>query len=145
MSIARDPYVVLGVSRHASASEVTRAYRRAVRATHPDIRPDDPSAAERFRDVSAAYEILGDAGRRAEHDRATAATRVVVTGRRIAYAAPPVRLGGPRLGGGFPLEPPPVPLGRPTQGGLEELLDGAAELLRRLRASGPFDSGPRRW
>jgi curved DNA-binding protein CbpA len=54
---ASDPYIVLGVSRQASPSEIARAYRRAARATHPDSRPDDPSAAERFRNVSAAYEI----------------------------------------------------------------------------------------
>jgi curved DNA-binding protein CbpA len=150
---ASDPYVVLGVSRQASPSEIARAYRRAARATHPDSRPDDPSAAERFVNVSAAYEILGDPYRRAAHDRATAVTRVVVTRRPTTSAPPPVRLGGSRFAGGFGLGARPAPFGRPFQRGFldrtahgwrspasadEELLEVAADLLRRLRTSGLF-------
>ena len=55
-----DPYAVLGVGRGASPADVDRAYRRAARATHPDIHPDDASAADRFRAVTIAYETLSD-------------------------------------------------------------------------------------
>jgi curved DNA-binding protein CbpA len=88
----RDPYDVLGISPQASASEVSRAYRRAARATHPDNHPDDPSAAEQFRDLAAAYEILGSPDRRAAHDRGARVVHVVVRRGSPTYT-PPVRLG----------------------------------------------------
>ena len=89
----RDPYDVLGISRQASAREVSRAYRRAARATHPDTHPEDPSAAEQFRDLAAAYEILGDPDRRAAHDRGAARVVHVVVRRRSANDVRSVRLG----------------------------------------------------
>ena len=55
-----DYYAVLGVGRSASAADLDRAYRRAARATHPDVHPDDTSAAERFHAVTIAYETLSD-------------------------------------------------------------------------------------
>jgi hypothetical protein len=55
-----DYYALLGVGRGASAADVDRAYRRAARATHPDVHPDDASAAERFHAVTIAYETLSD-------------------------------------------------------------------------------------
>lgn len=149
----RDPYDVLGVSRQASAREISRAYRRAARTSHPDSRPADPSAAERFRDLAAAYEILGDPDRRAVYDRADQGVRVVVT-RRTAHGPPPVRLGPRRsaageadVGFGSMLfgAGPPRRSGRldvdaggsrfesPTHAE-DELFQLAAELLRRLRS-----------
>lgn len=77
MGHERDPYSVLGLGRDASASEISRAYRRAARETHPDSHPGDPSAPERFAAVSDAYETLRDPNRRAAYDRAHAAARVV--------------------------------------------------------------------
>ena len=72
----RDPYSVLRVGREASAAEISRAYRRAARETHPDSHRGDPSA-ERFNAVSEAYETLRDPNRRAAYDRAhPVATRV---------------------------------------------------------------------
>lgn len=64
-----DLYAVLGVSPAASQTEIAQAYRRLVRELHPDVRPADPSATERFRAVSAAYEILRDPRRRATYDQ----------------------------------------------------------------------------
>ena len=64
-----DPYRVLGVSTEASRQDITRAYRRAASAVHPDTRPRDPDATARFRAVTDAYDLLSDAGRRAEYDR----------------------------------------------------------------------------
>jgi curved DNA-binding protein CbpA len=64
-----DPYDVLGVSPTATAIEITRAYRRLVRRLHPDTRPERPGAGRELAEVLAAYELLGDPARRAEHDR----------------------------------------------------------------------------
>jgi curved DNA-binding protein CbpA len=65
-----DPYVVLGIGRQASAPEISRAYRRAARVTHPDSSPAGSASAERFQAISDAYETLRDPQRRAAYDRA---------------------------------------------------------------------------
>jgi hypothetical protein len=64
-----DPYAVLGVAPTADRDEIRKAYRRLARQLHPDLRPDDPEAEARFKEVAAAWEVLGDATRRADHDR----------------------------------------------------------------------------
>jgi curved DNA-binding protein CbpA len=63
-----DHYAVLGVQRGASADEIRAAYRKAARASHPDLHPEDATAHERFKRVQVAYEILGDPARRAAYD-----------------------------------------------------------------------------
>lgn len=65
----RDPYDVLGVPRSASEAEIKKAFRRLAKAHHPDQNKDDPKASARFSEVNQAYEILGDAGKRAQFDR----------------------------------------------------------------------------
>jgi len=65
-----DYYALLGVGRSASAADVDRAYRRAARATHPDVHPNDASAADQFHAVTIAYETLSDPRRRAAYDHA---------------------------------------------------------------------------
>lgn len=62
-------YVVLGVGREATLEEIKRAYRRLARKFHPDINPGDRRAAERFRQISVAYETLSDPERRRTYDR----------------------------------------------------------------------------
>jgi curved DNA-binding protein CbpA len=64
-----NPYEILGVPAGASRHDIVRAYHRAVRGTHPDARPADPGAAASFRELTAAYELLTDPGRRAAFDR----------------------------------------------------------------------------
>lgn len=64
-----DFYVVLGVRREATDSDIRRAYRRLARQYHPDINPGDRAAAERFRDIALAYETLVDPDRRRSYDR----------------------------------------------------------------------------
>src|SRR4051812_26330880 len=65
----RNPYDVLGVPRTASAAEIKKAFRKAAKAHHPDRNASDPKAKDRFAELNAAYEILGDAGKRAQFDR----------------------------------------------------------------------------
>src|SRR5512135_520612 len=65
MKEGTSPYDVLGVPPTASATEMKAAYRRAVRRAHPDA----GGSAELFRQVEAAYDVLGDPRRRQEYDR----------------------------------------------------------------------------
>lgn len=65
----KDYYKVLGVSEKASAKDITRAYRKLARELHPDANPGDASAEERFKEVSAAYDVIGDETKRAEYDQ----------------------------------------------------------------------------
>ncbi|HEY7512817.1 MAG TPA: J domain-containing protein [Vicinamibacteria bacterium] len=67
-----DVYEVLGVRRNATAAEIRRAYQKLARLLHPDLNPGDPIAAERFRAVSRAFEVLSDPQRRAQYDRGEA-------------------------------------------------------------------------
>jgi DnaJ-class molecular chaperone len=65
----RDPYDLLGVSKTASAAEIKNAYRKLAKKLHPDANKHDPKAANRFAEVNAAYEIVGDADKRKAYDR----------------------------------------------------------------------------
>ncbi len=56
----RDPYQVLGVARGASDAEIKKAYRSLAKQLHPDRNKDNPKAAERFSDVTKAYDLLSD-------------------------------------------------------------------------------------
>jgi DnaJ-class molecular chaperone len=67
--MARDPYEVLGVRRGASDSEIKKVYRRLAKSLHPDMHPGDRRAAERFKEVTAAYDLLGDPDKRGKFDR----------------------------------------------------------------------------
>ena len=67
--MANDPYGVLGVARDASQGEIRKAYRKLARKLHPDLNPGDKAAEEKFKAVSAAYDIVGDAEKRGRYDR----------------------------------------------------------------------------
>ena len=64
-----DPYAVLGVARDAPTEQIRRAYVALARRTHPDVRGDDPAAAEQMRRINLAWEMLSDADSRAAIDR----------------------------------------------------------------------------
>ncbi len=64
----KDYYAVLGVSRHADQEEIKKAYRRLARRYHPDVNRGDKEAAERFKEINEAYEVLGDPAKRRRYD-----------------------------------------------------------------------------
>ncbi|MGA9747300.1 MAG: molecular chaperone DnaJ [Nocardioides sp.] len=64
----KDFYKVLGVAKDAPASEIKKAYRQLARANHPDSRPGDSAAEERFKAIAEAYDVVGDADKRKQYD-----------------------------------------------------------------------------
>lgn len=65
----KDPYDVLGVQKTDSESAIRTAYRKLAKKYHPDLNPGKPEAAERFKEINAANDILSDADKRASYDR----------------------------------------------------------------------------
>lgn len=98
--MARDPYQELGVSRTASADEIRKAFRKLAKQHHPDANPGDKQAEERFKQVSAAFDILGDADKRKKFD----AGEIDADGRETFRGGPWGQgggAGGPFGGGGY--------------------------------------------
>jgi DnaJ-class molecular chaperone len=118
--VSRDPYIVLGVARHASADEIARAYRRAARTSHPDGQGD--GSAERFQAVSNAYEVLRDPRRRAMYDRSHPPAANAQAG-SVRYAVP----GSQHVVLGRPANDVDAPQ---SLGDIEELFRLALSLLR---------------
>ena len=119
----KDYYKVLGVDANAPAKDIKSAYRKLSRQYHPDANAGDAAAEERFKEVSAAYDVIGDEAKRQEYDE--------------------VRRMGP-MGGGF---------GRPGGGGFTFNQDGMGDLGDLLgglfnrgggRRRGPGGTGPSR-
>jgi DnaJ-class molecular chaperone len=69
LALAQDPYQELGVARGASADEVRKTFRKLAKESHPDRNPGDDKAEERFKRISAAFDILGDEEKRKKFDR----------------------------------------------------------------------------
>ena len=66
--LGKDFYAVLGVPKGASVDDVRKAYRKLARDNHPDARPDDPRAEEKFKQISEAYSVLSSPAKRKEYD-----------------------------------------------------------------------------
>ena len=66
--MSTDYYEILGVPRDATPEQIKKAYRKLAREHHPDVAGDDPAAEERFKDVSRAYEVLGNPEKRRAYD-----------------------------------------------------------------------------
>ena len=85
----KDFYAVLGVSKDAPAADVKKAYKRLARDNHPDTHPGDDERLEKFKSVAEAYDVVGDAAKRAKYDEM----------RRLYGSGGPSGFGGG--GGGF--------------------------------------------
>ncbi|HEX7095906.1 MAG TPA: molecular chaperone DnaJ [Acidimicrobiales bacterium] len=125
----KDYYQVLGVPETASAKEITRAYRKLARKYHPDANPGDKEAEDRFKEISAAYEVLGDEAKRKEYDEI----------RRLGPAA--AGFGGGFGPGGFTYT---TTGDFGDLGDLGDLLGGLFGRGRRTRPTGPRGTGPQR-
>src|SRR5689334_16744024 len=68
--IEKDFYKVLGVSKTAEQDEIKKSYRKLARKYHPDSNQGDASAEAKFKEVSEAYDVVGDAKKRKEYDEA---------------------------------------------------------------------------
>ncbi|MPY95498.1 MAG: molecular chaperone DnaJ [Acidimicrobiia bacterium] len=118
----KDYYKILGIAEDATPKDVTRAYRQLARKYHPDTNAGDATAEERFKEVSAAYDVVGDPEKRKEYDEL----------RRLGPAA---GMGDGAWGGGFGAGGP-----GPGGGGFRvEDLGGLGDLL-----GGMFGRGARR-
>ncbi len=65
----KDYYHILGVAKNASQAEIKKAYRKLAQQYHPDANPGDKSAEDRFKEISAAYDVVGDAEKRKQYDQ----------------------------------------------------------------------------
>jgi molecular chaperone DnaJ len=101
MAQTKDYYAVLGVPASATQDEIKKKYRKLAAKHHPDKNPNDPKAAETFKEISEAYQVLGDAEKRKQYDQMR---RLGAFGGFGGAGA-----GGPRRGG-----PPPGSAGGPN-------------------------------
>lgn len=69
MADKRDYYEVLGLQKGASDAEIKKAYRKLAKQYHPDLNPDDPTAAEKFKEINEANQVLSDPEKRAKYDQ----------------------------------------------------------------------------
>lgn len=101
----RDPYEVLGVQRTATADEIKKAYRQLAKKLHPDLHPGNAKAATQFKDVSAAYDLLSDADKRARFDRGEIDASGAEVRRRPFYRSYAESPGGAKYTGGGGFDP----------------------------------------
>jgi molecular chaperone DnaJ len=141
----QDHYAALGVSSGASATEIRAAFRRLARQYHPDVNPS-PDAAERFRTVVAAYEVLSDPAARATYDarRSSAGGRGTGVPPGRGRAGPPGGAPAGRRPAGTPAGEAPAPRTMPPVRGLDRhsTLRVSAELLEH---GGTATLTHRRW
>ncbi len=95
--MAKNLYDVLGVSKGASAMEIKSQYRKLARKYHPDLNKEDKTAAEKFKEISAAYDILGDKDKRQKYDN----NEIDAEGKPTGFGASGFGGGGFNPGGGY--------------------------------------------
>jgi len=131
----RDPYIVLGVAKSASADEVKKAFRRLAKVYHPD-QSKDPKAKDKFAEINAANEILGDEKKRGQFDRG----EIDAEGKPRAPA-----FGEGGFGGGFEQGGSPFGRGRPGAGpGAGQGFDPSDIFSELFGAGGARQGRPRR-
>src|SRR5438128_2122370 len=134
MAQNKDFYAVLGVPASATQDEIKKQYRKLAAKHHPDKNPNDPKAAERFKEISEAYQVLGDAEKRKQYDQMRQLGAFGGFG------------GGARPGGGQRRGPPPggvdagfrfEDLGDVGLGGLGDIFSSMFGSGGRARSQGP--------
>jgi molecular chaperone DnaJ len=136
----KDFYQVLGVSEKATPEEIKKTYRKLAKQCHPDANPNNPQAAERFKEIGEAYSVLSDPGKRKQYDQMRRLGAFGGPGR----GGPSARPGGAAGAGGFQTEP-----GfsfEDLQGGFGNISDLFSSLfdLGRKPATGGRKRGPRK-
>src|SRR5581483_1593202 len=129
----KDYYAVLGIPSSASDKEVQRAYRKLAKQYHPDANQGDAVAEERFKEISAAHEVLGDPEKRKEYDQVR---------EMVASGVGPGGFGGGY--GGFPGGFQGQTINFEDIGGLGDLLGGLFGGGRRGGRRGRGPAGPQR-
>lgn len=134
----RDPYQVLGVARGVSSEDLRKAYRKLAKEFHPDRNQGNEKAADRFKEISAAYDLLGDADKRGKYDRG----EIDAAGqpRSRGFGGGAYRPGGGAgagagsgpFGGGFGFDP---------NAGGEDIFDEIFGQMRRGRGAGSAGAG----
>ena len=138
----QDYYEVLGLKRGAKPDEIRKAYRRLARKHHPDVNPGDKAAEDRFKDVQAAYDVLGDEKKRQMFDRYG-----FYSDQAFAAGGPSESSGG--TGGGFGFDgfdfsefarQAAGGAGRQSRGGFSDLF---GNLFGRGAEAGRAETGPK--
>jgi len=111
--VEKDYYKALGVPKDASTEEIRKAYRGLARKFHPDAKPGDKKAEERFKEISEAYDVLSDDKRRKDYDEA-----------RTLFGSGGFRMPGGRAGSGVPGVDLGDLFGGGAAGGLGDILGG---------------------